>query len=314
MIGGGEGNVVKISAIVCVYNREKTLPQCLGALTKQTLDTAAYEVVVVDNNSTDGSANIAAEFAKAHENVRCVLETKQGLAAARNRGMAEANAPIAAFTDDDAIPAANWLERLTARFEDLGEEFVAVGGEIDPVWEGGKPDWLEGDMLNHAVSVSLNWSQRARELKDTEFLIEANSAYRIAPLVERGGFPENLGRIGTNLLSGDNAVNSLLARDDYRFFFDPDIRVKHQIAKSRLTKEWFRRRFFWQGVTTFFVNQYLREKGCSVAPSAEVQLPLNQAAWGDVFDLDSEADFIANLRSLYGMGYVLAASKVLTGR
>lgn len=314
MTSESEQKKVRISAIVCVYNREATLAQCLEALGNQTLDDAAFEVIVVDNNSTDRSPEIAAEFAKAHGNIRVVLETKQGLAAARNRGMAEALSPIAAFTDDDAIPAADWLERLLARFDTLNEEIVAVGGEIEPVWEGGKPDWLEGDMLNHAVSVSLGWSRRARELKDTEFLIEANSAYRIAPVVERGGFPEDLGRIGTNLLSGENAVNSVLARDGYRFFFDPEIRVKHQIAKSRLTKEWFRRRFFWQGVTTFFVNQYLREKGCDVELSTEVQLPMNEASWVNVFDAEAGGDFIENLRALYGMGYVLAASKVLMGR
>lgn len=306
---------LKISAIVCVYNREATLPQCLEALGNQTLDDAAFEVIVVDNNSTDRSTEIAADFAKAHDNIRVVLETKQGLAAARNRGMAEARSLIAAFTDDDAIPAADWLERLIVRFDTLGEEIVAVGGEIDPIWEGGKPDWLEGDMLNHAVSVSLDWSRYARELKDTEFLIEANSAYRIAPVVERGGFPEELGRIGTNLLSGENAVNSVLARDGYRFFFAPEIRVKHQIAKSRLTKEWFRRRFFWQGVTTFFVNEYLRDMGCDVELSTEIQVPLDEASWVNVFDAEAgRFNFIENLRALYGMGYVLAASKVLTGR
>ena len=153
----------------------------------------------------------------------------------------------------------------------------------------------------------------------TEALLRAEGslirrAYRIAPVVERGGFPEDLGRIGTNLLSGENAVNSVLARDGYRFFFDPEIRVKHQIAKSRLTKEWFRRRFFWQGVTTFFVNQYLREKGCDVELSTEVQLPMNEASWVNVFDAEAGGDFIENLRALYGMGYVLAASKVLMGR
>jgi glycosyltransferase involved in cell wall biosynthesis len=305
---------IRISAIICTYNRETLLPLCLEALVNQTLDDATFEVIVVDNNSTDRSPAIAAEFSKTHSNMRAVLETKQGLSAARNRGLAEAQAPIAAFTDDDAIPAADWLERLVARFDTLGEEFVAVGGEIDPVWEGGKPDWLEGDILNHAVSASLRWSRRARELSNSEFLIEANSAYRIAPIVERGGFPEALGRIGNILLSGENAVNNVLAQDGYRFFFDPEIRVKHNIAKSRLTKEWFRRRFFWQGVTTFFVNQYLRENGCDIDPTTEVQLPMCEASWANALDAEAEGNFVENLNVLFDLGYALAASKVLMGR
>lgn len=242
----------KISAVVCVYNREDTLPQCLEALAQQTISTDLFEVVVVDNNSTDGSPKIAAQYAAKYPHMRVVRETKQGLASARNCGMREAKSPIAAFTDDDAIPAKDWAERLLQRFDDLGETAAVVGGELDPVWSSPKPDWLEGDKLLHSLSVCLGWSTHARYLIGSEWLCEANSAYRIAPVQERGGFPENLGRIGTNLLSGENAINAVLVRDGYRFFFDPEIRVQHQINKARLSKDWFRRRFFWQGVTTFF--------------------------------------------------------------
>jgi glycosyltransferase involved in cell wall biosynthesis len=216
----------KISAVVCVYNREDTLPQCLEALAQQTISTDLFEVIVVDNNSTDGSPEIAAKYAAKYPHMRVVRETKQGLASARNCGMREAKSPIAAFTDDDAIPAKDWAERLLQRFDELGESAAVVGGELDPVWSSPKPDWLQGDKLLHSLSVCLGWSTHARYLIGSEWLCEANSAYRIAPVQERGGFPENLGRIGTNLLSGENAINAVLVRDGYRFFFDPEIRVQ----------------------------------------------------------------------------------------
>ena len=370
----------KISAVVCVYNREDTLPQCLEALAQQTISTDLFEVVVVDNNSTDGSPKIAAQYAAKYPHMRVVRETKQGLASARNCGMREAKSPIAAFTDDDAIPAKDWAERLLQRFDDLGETAAVVGGELDPVWSspkpdwlegdkllhslsvclgwstiaaftdddaipakdwaerllqrfddlgetaavvGGeldpvwsspKPDWLEGDKLLHSLSVCLGWSTHARYLIGSEWLCEANSAYRIAPVQERGGFPENLGRIGTNLLSGENAINAVLVRDGYRFFFDPEIRVQHQINKARLSKDWFRRRFFWQGVTTFLVNQYLREQGCTVDASTMISVPMNEASWDALCSESSDADFDVALGQLYGLGYFLAASNLLGGR
>lgn len=303
-----------ISAIVCVYNREDTLPQCLEALASQTLAESTYEVIVVNNNSSDRSPEIAADFARKFGNFRLVHEEKQGLAAARNCGMREARSPIAAFTDDDAIPAENWLERLMARFDQLDDKFVAVGGELDPIWDGDKPAWLTGNFLLHPLSVCLEWSKHARELTDLEWLVEANSAYRIAPVVEHGGFPEHLGRIGNNLLSGENAVNALLQRDGYRFFFDPEIRVQHQIPKSRLSREWFRRRFFWQGVTTFLVNKYLQEKGCPVSPAMDVMLPMDEASWAAVLGDTDPAAFASSLHRLYGMGYALAATQVIVGR
>ena len=303
-----------ISAIVCVYNRRDTLPDCLAALARQSLDAARGEVIVVDNNSTDGSREIAEAFAARHRQFRVVREEKQGLAAARNRGMREARSPIAAFTDDDAIPADDWLERLLARFETLDESVVAVGGELDPVWETPRPDWLTGDKLHHALSVSLGWSRYARYLAGTEWLCEANSAYRIAPVQERGGFPESLGRIGNNLLSGENAINELLLRDGLRFFFDPEIRVKHQIARGRLTKDWFRRRFFWQGVTTYLVRKYLQEQGGAVETSSVVAVPMNEKSWTGLWSDDDDETFHEALGHVYGMGYTLAASNLLGGR
>lgn len=304
----------EISAIVCVYNRADTLPDCLDALVAQSLPADRCEVIVVDNNSTDGSRDIAETYAARHKQVRVVREEKQGLASARNRGMREATSPIAAFTDDDAVPASDWLERLLARFNALDETVAAVGGELDPVWETPRPDWLTGDKLHHALSVRLGWSRYARFLSDEEWLCEANSAYRIAPVMALGGFPENLGRIGTNLLSGENAINALLLRDGMRFFFDPEIRVQHQIARGRLTKDWFRRRFFWQGVTTYLVRKYLQENGGAVETSSVVAVPMNEKSWSGLWSEEDDDSFHEALGHVYGMGYTLAASNLLGGR
>lgn len=305
---------IRISAIVCVYNREDTLPQCLEALAHQSLPSSDYEVIVVNNNSSDLSPEIAADFARRFDHIRVIQEEKQGLAAARNSGMRAAYSTIAAFTDDDAIPADDWLERLVGRFDELDSKYVAVGGELDPIWGDTRPSWLEGDSLLHSLSVCLGWSEHARQLNDAEWLCEANSAYRIAPVTEYGGFPENLGRVGNNLLSGENAVNALLLRDGYRFFFDPEIRVAHQISKSRLTREWFRRRFFWQGVTTFLVNKYLQENGCIVSPTSDVMLPMDEASWAAVIGNEHPEGFVSSLHNLYGLGYALAATQVIMGR
>lgn len=304
----------RISAIVCVYNRQDTLPQCLDALAAQTISTSEFEVIIVDNNSTDKSPEIAGRYAEKYEHFRVVCEQKQGLASARNCGMREAKSPIAAFTDDDAIPAADWAERLLQRFDELGDQVAVVGGELDPIWSVPKPDWLEGNKLLHSLSVCLGWSNFPRYLAGSEWLCEANSAYRIALVQERGGFPENLGRIGTNLLSGENAINEVLLRDGFRFFFDPDIRVEHQIPSSRMTKDWFRRRFFWQGVTTFLVKKYLREQGCIIEPVSSVAVPMNEKSWDLVFSDCTDDDFQSALSHVYGLGYVLAASKLLGER
>ncbi len=305
---------MRISAIVCVYNRQDTLPDCLSALVSQTLPSQDYEIIVIDNNSTDMSGDIAKDFASRHNNIFVFNESKQGLAAARNCGLRNARSPIAAFTDDDAIPASSWLKQLVQRFASLGDEVAAVGGELVPVWRGPKPDWLDGTFLLHPLSVCLGWSTTPRLLTASEWLCEANSAYRIAPLMARNGFPEELGRIGNNLLSGENAVNELLRSDGFSFYFDPSILVEHQIHESRMTRDWFRRRFFWQGVTKVYVNQYLSKCGCPIEAFTDVMLPMDEPSWAAVLGRGHPAGFEQSLHYMYGLGFALASSKLLTGR
>lgn len=302
-----------ISAIVCTYNRADFLEKCLTAIAQQTMNHAAYEVIIVNNNSTDHTIDITNKFESEYANFHAVVETKQGLSAARNRGMREANSTIAAFTDDDAIPSPDWLAKLSNRFSEMDDQVVAVGGEIDPIWETPRPKWLT-DRLLHPLSAALLWSDTPRMLIGDEWLCEVNSAYRIAPVLEAGGFPEHLGRIGTNLLSGDNAVNGILLDQGAKFFFDPEIRVQHFIPKERLTINWFKRRMFWQGITGFYVNTFLRERGCKVPYSMQIELPMNEKTWLDTFD-DSYTDKLSDsLGTLYNLGYLLASQNLIAGR
>ena len=305
-----------ITAIICTYNRMAHLPACLAALEAQTIGAEA-EFIIVDNNSTDGTAEFLTDRVADDDRFHVEREEKVGLAAARNRGLRAARSDIAAFSDDDAEPAPDWLERLRDRFAGQPEDVLAVGGEIDPVWPGERPAWLSDGML-HPLSAHLGWSKEARLLDDDEWLCEVNTAYRIAPLLAAGGFPEDLGRIGENLLSGENVVNDLLRSRGYRLFFDPNIRVRHHIDKGRLKPSWFRKRMFWQGISSHRAHVYLDERGAPPAGEAEISLPVSDAAWAAAISSDrSEPDAAAlagAMSSLYGLGYALSASGLLSGR
>jgi glycosyltransferase involved in cell wall biosynthesis len=115
-----------VSVVIPTYNGSATLPATLRSLEQQTLERSMYEVIVVDDASSDASASIA----EAHGASVVRLSQNAGAAAARNRGTAEARAPIVAFTDDDCTADANWLERLIAPFEDLSVD--GAGGRIVP--------------------------------------------------------------------------------------------------------------------------------------------------------------------------------------
>lgn len=252
---------------------------------------------------------VAEEFCRDYSNFKVIVEHVQGLSAARNSGMKAASSPTAAFTDDDALPEPDWLEQLACAFENSDPEVAVIGGEIDPVWEIPPPEWVRGLVL-HYLSAGLNWSPHAHFLTGSEWLCEVNSAYRIAPSFEVGGFPTTLGRIGDNLLSGENALNTVLVDRGFRLYFDPAIRVRHHIPATRLTMKWLRRRSFWHGVTAFLVKKYLREMNCDVPPSTRIQLPASQDSWTTLLNTNPK-DFEKSLSTAFDLGFLFASQGIM---
>ncbi len=311
-----------ISAVICTRNRSAYLKRCLEALGQQTLAKRQYEVIIVDNGSSDDTSNVAGDFCRTHPNFRYVEESRAGLSIARNTGIAASEAPIVAFTDDDAVPTETWLEQLLGGFATLPETVGIVGGDVTPVWEAERPEWLS-DFLLRPLSAGLKWSTVPRFMRGGEWLIEVNSAYRKSALQQVGCFPERLGRVGDLLLSGDGAVNLLIQRAGYLLYYDPDIQVSHYIPPSRLTKDWFRRRSFWQGVSMNLLHRYVEDTARELGlpgPShrqrawEEIVVPISPAAWADLFDDRSTTDFNDQLIQIEQLGYLLESQSIVVGR
>lgn len=110
---------LRVSVIIPAYNEEAVLEKCLRALAAQTVK--PHEIIVIDNNSTDKTAEIARRF-----DVRLVTETNQGIIYTRSRGFDEAKGEIIGSLDADSVPRLDWVERICAAFED--DELLAVGG------------------------------------------------------------------------------------------------------------------------------------------------------------------------------------------
>ena len=111
---------MKVSVIVPVHNTAAHLERCIAALVGQDYPRAAFEILMVDNNSTDGSADILARAA----GVRALAETKQGSYAARNRAVREARGAVLAFTDSDCAPGPGWLRAIEAGLAQPGVQVV----------------------------------------------------------------------------------------------------------------------------------------------------------------------------------------------
>ena len=298
-----------ISVIVPTRNRARLLQACLASLLDQTLSPLNYEICVVDNGSTDDTQEIIKDLAAKYPTHRfvAIIENNPGVSSARNSGIAATSAPLVAFCDDDIVVPADWLERYILHFASLPPETVKIGGELEPVWESPCPDWVTEQMLCLLSAHSSIRSEKARFCRpgSGEALVECNCCYRRGSLESMGGFPVELGRINANLLSGENALDYRLVIKGGLFFYDPDILVRHFIHGDRLNPEWFRRRYFWQGVTDYAVRLYLSQHGVTPPSSHAIGVPLNEADWATIASQSTD-NFDETLRKMRGIGFMMA--------
>lgn len=238
----------QISVIICTYNRAVLLARALMAFRDQEHPPSA-EIVVVDNNSSDDTADVVR---RCTEDLRSVLpvayvhEPRQGLSRARNTGIAAARGGILAFLDDDAVPSPGWLAALADAFA-AHPDAAAVGGPIEPEFEIPRPDWL-GPGVEGYYSI-LDLGPNSKVFPRNHLPFGANMALRRNALGDLQ-FLESLGRKGTSLQSGEESAlfHSLRARGG-RIVYVPLMRVRHFVPRDRLTVDWLLARCADSGVS-----------------------------------------------------------------
>lgn len=239
---------IPISAIICTHNRVAYLEKAIQSLVDQTLPKEQYEIIVVDNGSTDNTKMTVESFNQ-FGNLRYIYEPILGLSQARNTGWQNAQGKYIAYLDDDAIACAEWLERIVRAFETIHPQPGSVGGKIEPIWEVERPAWLSKQMERPLTIV--DWRDKAAFLtEDYQHLRGCNVAYPREILEKVGGFSTNLGRKGSSLLSNEESLlEKYLKEQNLGSYYDPEIRVQHHILAERLVKRWFYERYFWQGAS-----------------------------------------------------------------
>jgi len=246
-------SAVQISAIICTHNREQYLAAAIDSLLAQTIEN--YEVIVVDNASTDKTADIAKARLN-HPKVRYIYEEKLGLSIARNTGAAAAKGQIVAYLDDDAEASKGWLEALMAAFN--SDEHVAIaGGKVTLIWppQTTPPEWISNDLSSSLGLYDLGSEQvyiQRPELTPRGL----NYAVRKSFLETIGGFDTHLGRVGKNLLSNEEQQMTRLAlENNWKVAYVPEALAAHNVAPARMKPGWFLSRSWWQGISESYREQ-----------------------------------------------------------
>jgi glucosyl-dolichyl phosphate glucuronosyltransferase len=245
-----------VSVIICTHNRVKDLGAAIESVLSQGVDETFYEMLVVDNASTDSTHDYVRARAAQVSNLKYMAERVLGLSRARNTGLRAARGQYVAYLDDDAVADPGWLLQIPVAFAAGGADIGCVAGKIDPIWGAPRPPWLHDHLLG-CISV-LDYSPVATRLEDHQEPFGANVIYRREALLRVGGFSTALGRKGGRLLSNEEILlQRQLRRLGYATYYDPHISVRHHIPASRLTKSWFKRRAYWQGVSNALLESHL---------------------------------------------------------
>src|ERR1043165_2202380 len=180
-------NPPDVSVVVCTYNRAALLTRTLESLFAQKTE-AAFEILVVDNNSSDNTPALVASLQiTSPVTLRYIYESRQGNAYARNTGVEQAHAPVVAFIDDDVVAADNWVDTIKSALHHHAE-CSFIGGKVLPLWDSDPPSWLTRS--HWAPLALLDYGDEEKEIAGQMplGLLTANIAFRKEVFAEGLGF------------------------------------------------------------------------------------------------------------------------------
>lgn len=225
---------IAVSVIMSVFNRGDALRETLESVLTQDTD-AEYEVIAVDNNSTDNTAEVIQSFILRHPGrLTYVFEPQQGVSHGRNAGIRIARAPVLAFTDDDVVVAPNWIATIKRRFEE-NPQIGYVTGKMVPIFDVGAPVWLTRG--NNGPCVLRDRGEQPIYSEPGCFFpgwATANIAFRREVFDRVGLFSADFPR------GQDLELIIRVWRAKVSGMYAPDLTVSHRVSADRLTKAYHR--------------------------------------------------------------------------
>jgi glycosyltransferase involved in cell wall biosynthesis len=239
---------MKISVILCTYNRSSLLPSALESVAASMMPASAeWEVLVVDNNSTDQTKLVFEHAAARHpRRFRYLFEPRPGKSHALNSGIQAASGDVLAFMDDDVTVEPAWLRNLTAPLE--VDQWAGVGGRIFLEKDFLPPRWLalRGRYGMGGILAQFDPGDHACELKEPPY--GTSMAFRKAIFEKHGGFRTDLGpRPGSEIRSEDTEFGRRVMKAGERLWFEPSAIVYHAVPPSRRERQYFLNWWFDHG-------------------------------------------------------------------
>ena len=229
---------MKLSIVICSYNRAQYIGDALDSLYNQTSSLSEFEVLLVDNNSTDGTPGIYKTWREHNPdgNFQYLSEHRQGASFARNTGAIHAKTEWLCFMDDDAVAFPDFVANIIKHTEEK-PTIVGFGGKIIPKYIPEKPVWMS--YYVSSLVGNFDYSPIPCAFKKGKYPLESNMIIKKSVFDQIGGFNTTLpGVVGTLRIGGEGKelFFKVIGLGE-EIYYDPNIIVYHVVETSKLTKE-----------------------------------------------------------------------------
>jgi len=231
-----------LSIIICSYNRASYISDALDSLYTQTAGLDCFEAIIVDNNSTDNTAEVFTQWRTAQPQgaFTYLTESQQGASFARNTGAAMAKGDWLCFMDDDAVATPNYVENILKHIE-TKPEAVGFGGRIIPKYVPAEPKWMS--YYVSSLVGNFDYAPIACAFAPGKYPLESNMIVKKDIYEQIDGFNTNLpGVVGTLRIGGEGKeLFYKILSLGHTIYYDPAICVHHVVEVKKLTSEYMYR-------------------------------------------------------------------------
>ncbi len=247
---------LQIDVILATYNRCKQLQTALDSLLRAHIPADLdVTIVVVDNNSTDDTRAVVQAYEPQFQNrLRYIFEGRQGKSFALNAGIAGTHGNLVGMIDDDERVDERWFDIVQEWFSKSDVDFI--GGPCKPNWEIQPPEWVPYNYPGVIGIIDEVQEVRTFGQDYHGMLMGGNAVIRRSIFEKVGLYSPRLGRTHKQLLScEDEDMYERLLAAGARGKYVPELIIYHYIPASRLMKSYYRKWFFWRGVSKFEMNR-----------------------------------------------------------
>lgn len=240
------------TVLICTYNRAVFLGETLDTLARSRVSRVRWNVIVVDNNSSDDTREVVmSRTGQFPVQLDYLFEPRQGKSHALNTGLGATSAALVLFTDDDVRVSEGWVDAsCRAMLDDPSIDYT--GGPVRPIWEQPCPAWLDRQRADLWGTLAiLDYGPEPFVFEQRRRVpLGANMAVRRTLIDRVGGFDPALGRKGDSLLGQEQAEFFCRSRAiGATGVYEPAMALHHHVPAKRLTKDYFRRWWYWKGVS-----------------------------------------------------------------